>query len=60
MDRYDGVSFMNFPKEEGLDSYDAFDVLEDKKGNIWVGSLNGVYRYDGNTLTYFNDNKARD
>ena len=30
-----------------------FGVLEDSDGNIWSGILNGVYRYDGNTITYF-------
>jgi len=24
-----------------------FGILEDNDGNIWVGTLNGVYRYDG-------------
>jgi len=32
-----------------------FGILEDKDGSIWFGSLNGVYRYDGNT---FNDFKG--
>jgi len=29
--RYDGKSFTNFPKQRELDSFDAFDVLEEKK-----------------------------
>ena len=28
-------------------------ILEDDKGNIWFGAGNGVYRYDGNTITGF-------
>lgn len=44
--RYDGVSFTNISKEEGIDSYDAFDVLEDENGNIWIASTHlGVFRY---------------
>lgn len=27
-----------------------FGILEDGKGNIWFGSMNGVYRYDGSTI----------
>lgn len=27
-----------------------FGILEDDKGNIWFGALDGVYRYDGNTI----------
>ena len=39
--------FTNFTKEEGLDTCYAFDVLEDKKGNLWIASnLAGAYRYD--------------
>ena len=28
-------------------------ILEANDGSIWFGSLNGVYRYDGNTITDF-------
>ena len=30
-----------------------FGILEDSGGNIWSGTLNGVYRYDGNTFDDF-------
>lgn len=30
-----------------------FGILEDNKGNIWFGALDGVYRYDGKTITDF-------
>ncbi|GJM33637.1 MAG: hypothetical protein DHS20C18_26380 [Saprospiraceae bacterium] len=30
-----------------------FGILEDSAGNIWSGTLNGVYRYDGNTFDDF-------
>lgn len=30
-----------------------FGISEDSKGNIWVGTLNGVYRYDGKTFEDF-------
>mgnify|MGYP000099785999 CR=1 FL=1 len=33
-----------------------FGITEDKEGNIWLGTLNGVYRYDGNS---FNDFKGK-
>lgn len=61
--KYDGnspsneqASFINFTKEKGLDECYAFDVLEDKKGNIWIASdQEGVYRYDHTTdlFTHF-------
>jgi ligand-binding sensor domain-containing protein len=31
-----------------------FGILEDNKGDIWFGA-DGVYRYDGNTITGFKD-----
>ncbi len=30
-----------------------FGILEDDKGRIWFGSFDGVYRYDGKTITDF-------
>ena len=48
--RYDGKSFTNFLSHEVL-----VCILEDKVGNIWVGSWahGGVYRYDGKSFTHF-------
>jgi ligand-binding sensor domain-containing protein len=28
-----------------------FGILEAYDGTIWFGALDGVYRYDGNTIT---------
>jgi ligand-binding sensor domain-containing protein len=30
-----------------------FGILEDDKGDVWFGAFDGVYRYDGNTVTGF-------
>ncbi len=30
-----------------------FGILEDKDGNIWFGTLDGAYRYDGTKITDF-------
>ena len=35
-----------------------FGILEDNKGGIWFGSMNGVHRYDGKTIKEFNDPKS--
>lgn len=52
--QFDGKSFIKFQKMEGLDSYQAFDVLEDTKGNIWIASTHhGVFRYDGEVFSNF-------
>jgi ligand-binding sensor domain-containing protein len=55
--RYDGSSFTHLDKEEGLDSWYAFDVLEDRKRNIWIASdQSGAFRIDAKTgvITNFN------
>lgn len=30
-----------------------FGILEDAEGNIWVGTLNGVFKYNGKDVKYF-------
>ncbi|MDX1408729.1 MAG: two-component regulator propeller domain-containing protein, partial [Saprospiraceae bacterium] len=32
-----------------------FGILEDREGNIWLGTLNGVGRYNGQTFEWFRD-----
>jgi ligand-binding sensor domain-containing protein len=53
--RFNGNSFTHLEKEEGLDSWYAFDVLEDKKGDIWIASdQSGAYRINVSTGTITN------
>ncbi len=49
--RYDGKSFTNYTKNNGLNSNCVYSILEDKTGNIWVGTNAGLCRYDGKTFT---------
>ena len=52
--RYDGKTFTNVTNKEGLRRHRAFCLLEDNKGNIWLGTIGaGVYRFDGSTYTNF-------
>tara|TARA_B110000483_G_C17810705_1_gene395003 strand:- start:252 stop:362 length:111 start_codon:yes stop_codon:yes gene_type:complete len=30
----------------------SFRVIEDKAGKIWVGTLQGVFNYDGKSINY--------
>jgi ligand-binding sensor domain-containing protein len=43
--RYDGRSFTNLTSKAG--SHRFSDVLEDRRGNIWFTTNDGVYYYDG-------------
>ncbi len=50
--RYDGKSFTNMTTN--VSSARFFSVLEDRKGNLWFGTIgSGVYRYDGKTFQNF-------
>jgi ligand-binding sensor domain-containing protein len=58
--RYDGKSFTNITSK--VSSARFFSVLEDRKGNLWFGSIgSGVYYYDGKSFQNFttNDGLAR-
>ncbi|MBC7865540.1 MAG: histidine kinase, partial [Bacteroidia bacterium] len=39
--------FIHFSSENGLPSSEIFDIMQDKKGFIWIASDGGVSRYDG-------------
>jgi ligand-binding sensor domain-containing protein len=43
--RYDGTSFINFTRADGLCHNDILCCAEDKSGTIWFGTRNGIIRY---------------
>jgi ligand-binding sensor domain-containing protein len=61
--RYDGTSFTQFTKKDGLCSNTVWNILEDRQGRIWFTCVQayqptttgdgGVCRYDGKTFTNF-------
>jgi ligand-binding sensor domain-containing protein len=54
--RYDGKNFVNFSTAEGMGKEFVHSMLQDKKGNIWIGTRNtGLYRYDGKKITRFSE-----
>jgi ligand-binding sensor domain-containing protein len=54
--RYDGNTFKNFTMKDGMGKYFVWCMIEDRKGNIWIGTRNtGLYRYDGETFTSFSE-----
>jgi ligand-binding sensor domain-containing protein len=47
---YDAKSFKNFTAKDGL-SNNVWSILEDRKtGNIWFGTADGIFRYDGKSF----------
>ncbi|MFZ1675975.1 MAG: two-component regulator propeller domain-containing protein [Saprospiraceae bacterium] len=57
LSRYDEKSLYNGKPTvtEITNKQMIFGILEDYDGNIWFGSGDGVYRYDGKTITDFKD-----
>ncbi len=54
--RYDGKTFRNFSTKEGLGKFGVWCMVEDRDGNIWIGTRNtGLYRYDGRSFTCFSE-----
>ena len=50
--RYDGKLFTNITT--GISSPSFWDVLEDKKGNLWIGTKDsGIYCYNGTTFLHY-------
>ena len=52
LNRYDGKSFVLFPKIYDMGMYSIWTAKENKKGDIWFGGRGGkLFRYDGKDFT---------
>jgi len=47
-------SFQKFSSNEGLESPELLSVKQDSRGYLWVGGVNGLFKYDGNTFINYN------
>jgi ligand-binding sensor domain-containing protein len=53
---YDGKTFKNYDTNDGMSNYFVWSMLEDKNGNIWIGTRNtGLYQYNGKKFTNFSE-----
>ena len=46
-------NFKFYGEDEGLQNLSVQAVLQDRAGFLWVGTQNGLYRYDGSRFTAF-------
>ena len=53
-----GYIFTQFKRKDGLTSDDVFRVVQDKDGYIWIGTDNGLQRYDGHRFVTIRHNPA--
>ncbi len=49
-----GIRFNKITTEEGLSQNTAYSITQDKNGLIWIGTSDGLNKYDGNKIiTYY-------
>ena len=46
-------NFKFYGEDEGLNNLSVHTVLQDHRGFLWVGTQNGLYRYDGVSFLAF-------
>ena len=51
--RYDGESFTNFTTKDGLCDNYAGDIIQDRAGNILIGTRSGICKYDGKRFSKY-------
>lgn len=51
--------FQQITDEDGLPSMEIFDLFQDSKGYIWIGSNGGIARYDGRRFESFVNKEQR-
>ena len=49
--RHDGKSIIHYATKDGLSGDRIRSIQEDKQGNIYLATLGGISKYDGNTFT---------
>lgn len=57
--RYDGKTIINFSTKHGLNSNRARGFQEDKQGNIFITTIEGINKFDGYKFTSLNVIKSK-
>jgi signal transduction histidine kinase/ligand-binding sensor domain-containing protein len=48
-------SFQTYSRKEGLDNLSVRCLIQDRTGFLWVGTANGLFRYDGSRFRSFRE-----
>src|SRR5471032_288876 len=48
----------SFSNKEGLPQSSVISVIQTRDGYLWLGTLNGLARFDGTTFTTFNQHNT--
>jgi ligand-binding sensor domain-containing protein len=56
--RYDGKTLIQFTTKHGLSHNRIWEIKEDKAGNIYINTSDGINKYDGKTFTTLKVAKA--
>ncbi|MBT8195760.1 MAG: hypothetical protein HKO56_00705 [Bacteroidia bacterium] len=51
--RYNGDTLEYFSEEHGLGAGRVTDIIEDEKGALWIGTYDGVTKYENNSFTNY-------
>lgn len=52
--KYDGTSFRNYTKNEGLAENRISSIIQDRAGNVWIATQGGGFsKYEGNSFTNY-------
>ena len=52
------LQFKHLTSDDGLSSSVVTAIIQDHKGFVWIGTDNGLNRYDGFNFTVYNNNIA--
>lgn len=53
----ENIRFVNITNMEGLPNNTIYALCQDYKGFIWIGTVNGLCRYDGNNIITYVSNE---
>ncbi|MEO7047002.1 MAG: two-component regulator propeller domain-containing protein, partial [Ferruginibacter sp.] len=52
------IRFTNYTVANGLPSNKVNDIIQDSRGFVWMGTAQGLVRFDGNKFTVYNHSRS--